>query len=336
MWLAVTPPPGWSVREEAGRKIAEGDGGSLEWSALRPLPTQQRHWFAEVLFRDLPAGAVPADLRRESVETEDGWQLLFVECRVVRDDHTVERRLAGFYAFLEHGAHALWRAPDDARYAAGAAAMRERLRGGAPDFRGAPVCVADFWDGVLPLPGDEAPARADIDALYDRGQAHHDRGELAQALEVWRDAAAQAPDDFELLKKVLQVEQALGLPAASATRERLHDLWRSSEDPRVRALDSYVADQFDVGTTRVMAHEPLGAPRPERDLYAFTLTPRGGEPLPVLIRVEASEFARRRGVACLLSVTSGNEYRVVESFAEVPPYPELRARVRQIVESLAG
>jgi len=171
------------------------------------------------------------------------------------------------------------------------------------------------------------------DALYNAGQALYNLGQHEDALAMWRRALELAPDDFFVLKKVAQAEHALGVDGA-ATRARIVALWKASTDPEVRGQPHYVFDQFDVGTWRVMALEPLADPAPpDLDVLRFTIDDRSGK-APFVVRLETSAYARSRGTPYVLTITEGPAYHVIEAFAEQPPYRTMRDRIAQLLASL--
>jgi tetratricopeptide (TPR) repeat protein len=178
-----------------------------------------------------------------------------------------------------------------------------------------------------------AAAEADprhFDALFNAGQAHYNRGELEAALEMWRRAVDVDPQSFDALKKVVQAEVALGRDAAE-TRARLFEVWRASPRADVRGQRFYVFDQLDVEGMRVMALQPLADPMPkDADVMAFAVEGAPGRTV-MQVRIETSEYGRERGTPYVISVTSGAGYRVVEGLPALPPYPELREKIRALV-----
>jgi tetratricopeptide (TPR) repeat protein len=171
------------------------------------------------------------------------------------------------------------------------------------------------------------------DALYNAGQAHYNRNELDEALAMWRRAADLDPEDFFVLRKVIQAECALGLDF-TATQARLVDVWRRSQRPDVRGQTTFVFDQLVAGGRHVMAQQPLEAdPTGEGDVMRFSVEGRRGR-TGAVIRVETSAYARARGTPYVISVTEGEAYRVVDTLAALPPYAELRARIKDLVTSL--
>src|SRR5262249_20209062 len=182
----------------------------------------------------------------------------------------------------------------------------------------------------------QAAVRADPDhrdANYNAGQALYNLGDFGKALAHWRRGLELGPEDFFVLKKIVQAENALGLDAA-ATKARLLEVWRASADPDVRRQQSFVFDQFDAGGWRVMSVELLGDPLPiDADVMRFVVEDRPGH-VAFTIRIETSAYARSRGTPFVVSVSDATEYKVVDSYKELPPYHDLRGRVRRLLESI--
>lgn len=224
--------------------------------------------------------------------------------------------------------------------AADAAKALEQAVALAPDSADAQyslgLAYADLGRHADALAAWQAAVRADPthrDANYNAGQALYNLGGFEQALAHWRRGLELAPDDFFVLKKVVQAENALGLDAA-ATRARLLEVWRTSADPDVRRQQSFVFDQFTAGGWRVMSVELLGDPLPaDADVMRFVVEDRPDH-LAFTIRIETSAYARSRGTPFVVSVSDATEYKVVDSYKELPPYHDLRGRVRRLLESI--
>jgi tetratricopeptide (TPR) repeat protein len=172
-----------------------------------------------------------------------------------------------------------------------------------------------------------------VDAYYNAGLAHYNRKEFAQALDRWSRARAQAPDDFDIAKKILQAHNALGDRAAAAkARETVFRLWRTSGDPGVRRLTEYVFDQFEVEGTRVYAYETF---EPEGDLYyvyTFRIAGPNGK-LAGTVQLESSAIIREMGTPYILGVTTGSRHETLtQSFKVLPAYETLKPIVTKIIE----
>jgi tetratricopeptide (TPR) repeat protein len=154
----------------------------------------------------------------------------------------------------------------------------------------------------------EAAIRADpkhVDAHYNAGQAHYNRKEFAKALSKWQGARRIAPKDFDILKKVVQAENALGRHReARASFAELEKLWSASADPKVKKLTEAVIDQFEVDGHAVMAYQRL-APLGNTLDYVYTcrVTKKGEEKPRFSVQIESSAYGRETGTPYLAGVT---------------------------------
>jgi hypothetical protein len=147
--VRLTPPADWptTFTPQAATARRPGGGLMLEWSPLRLLPERQAAWVTEILARNLAPGSALVDVKRELTATGHGLPMLLAQARVVVGGAPAAIRLAAFYAFLEHGGHALIHAEDLDAFAAEEAALRRVLFDAAPDFSGPLVSVEDFFRG---------------------------------------------------------------------------------------------------------------------------------------------------------------------------------------------
>jgi tetratricopeptide (TPR) repeat protein len=172
-----------------------------------------------------------------------------------------------------------------------------------------------------------------VDALYNAAQYRYNRKEYADALALWSRAMRLTPGDFGTAKKVLQAENALGeWGAAAEARKVVFELWRTSEDAKVRGLKQYCFDQFDVAGTHVYAYETFEPSGEKYQLYAFRVTE--AETTIATVALESSPDLRRQGNAYGLTATG----RMVAletpvSFAELPRYEALRPMVVKLIET---
>ena len=148
MWLALDPPPGWTVTLHHDHREARSPDGALalEWSPLAVLP--EKHWVWAL--NALRARVEPRHFLRtgshEPATTADGWRVALLPASVEdAAGATLERWLAAFYYLQEHCAHAVIRAQDPVRLDAELPALRALLLAARPDFRGPLVAVRDFF-----------------------------------------------------------------------------------------------------------------------------------------------------------------------------------------------
>jgi tetratricopeptide (TPR) repeat protein len=172
-----------------------------------------------------------------------------------------------------------------------------------------------------------------VDALYNLGLAHYNRTEYPRALECWRAARGLAPNDFEILKKNVQAERALGRwDEANATMSALFGVWQTSADPQVRDLYEVTVDQFEVAGHRVMASEML---RPRRDdlWYETVFYVLSDTNVTILtVQLESSQYGRERGVPYLLGMNTPTEHRSLgPTFTTKPSYASLKPLAIQVI-----
>jgi tetratricopeptide (TPR) repeat protein len=178
----------------------------------------------------------------------------------------------------------------------------------------------------------------DVDALYNAGLAHQRVGNAQAALASWRRALERAPRDFWILRKIIQAEYALErYDDAAKTRATLLEVWRTSDNPAVQLTDEFVFDQFDVDGVRVLANETL-RPRDPMSYAIYSFRAEGAlEHGPLCVQIETSDYAKERGVPFVISLLDGTKYRALGTSEALPPYPEIRKTVRELVtNALAG
>ncbi len=327
------------------------------------LPDDQKAWIQRTLLVDAPPARLVV-VSDETIKTHAGWPLRLVEARLeAGDGRVLEWRLGGFYAFFEHAASVLARCPDEARFRARVPELRAALQDATPIFTDEVVALDELWDvrpthaparvsarmaAVVPEPAVvepetiaawEAQAAADpaeVDALYDAGQARYLRGEFGEALDCWTRARARAPRDFGVARKQVQALHALARHAdADAMMGEVRALWQASADPAVQLVDEVVVDQFAVAGASVHASETL-RPRDPRAYALQTFRVVGGAGPAIIVRVETSDYARERGAPYVLSIARGRDYKVIGTRAQLPAYPELKAVATQLIgEALA-
>lgn len=168
------------------------------------------------------------------------------------------------------------------------------------------------------------------DAAYNAGQAAYNLGCFDDALRFFASALRARPEDFEAYKKLVQALRALGRDAeAEAATARLIEMWRTSADPAVRALNEVVVDQIDVCGKRVLAWQNLRPQRPELH-YELTFAVLGQ---PLTVQLESSAEGRERGMPYVLGLTRGEEHRLVgPAFGSRPPYSQVKGLAVRVLE----
>ncbi len=184
----------------------------------------------------------------------------------------------------------------------------------------------------------EAAAAADLtnaDPLFNAGIAWFRRGDYALALAAWQRALERAPREFWITRKLIQAHHALGqLDAAARARAALLEIWETSPDPAVRMQDEYVFAQVSVGAFVVHAFETLRPRDPSSyPLYTFRVVDAAPQTPPILVALETSEYAKKRGAPYVLSMFDGTTYRAVGTYAQLPPYADLEKTVVTLIEA---
>jgi len=239
-----------------------------------------------------------------------------------------------------------------AHYASGRILMalgRYQLALGA--FRVASDCEATYFDahyheGVCHwLLGYDEPALAKLEAAsalaperfepwYDRGQIHANGGEHARALACFTRAHELRPDDFPSLKKLLQSQIRCGQwESARISHQALRRLWAAADQPELRAVESFVLDQFELDKHDVLAietFEPRGDPQV---LMSFAVT-QGGR-LDYSVNLESSVALRAAGWAWIVIVQEGDlRINTDIRYHERPAYPVLKRDIEALVRQL--
>jgi tetratricopeptide (TPR) repeat protein len=175
-----------------------------------------------------------------------------------------------------------------------------------------------------------------VDALYNAAQTYYNQKVFRQALDYWSRARAIAPNDFEITKKVLQAQNALGeRDAAARTRDALFAMRRSSSDPRVRGLKEYVFHQFDVGKAHVYAYETFEPAGERYYAYRCLVEETATGAVAGSVTLDSSPASRSAGKPYVLGVTlRGGSHRATgPEFAALPAWTELQATVEKLVRA---
>lgn len=173
-----------------------------------------------------------------------------------------------------------------------------------------------------------------VDALYNAGQSYYNRKDFAKALDRWLKARTLTPEDFNVVKKVLQAQNAAGDSAGAAqTRHELFELRRNSKDPSVRNLKAYVFDQFDVGKAHVFAYETF---EPTGDLYSvyrFQVA-NASNRAAGSVNLESSAVLREQGTPYILGVDIGSAHKTPgPAYKELPSVSQIKPEVVKLIEA---
>lgn len=210
-----------------------------------------------------------------------------------------------------------------------------------PDF-----ALGHYYEGVCHWQlgfEDEAMARVtharDLDptlfeAWYDEGQMLFDRGEDRGALIAFERARALRPDDFGVLRKVLQQNIRMRRwETASRLHAELRQRWAKSTDPAVQAIRSVVIDQFEVEQHDVMAIEVLAPEGDPEVLMAFAATLDGV--LHFTVNLESSLALRTGGYRAVMAVqAAGGRITTDYQYVSRPGYHILREDVATVIRRL--
>lgn len=173
-----------------------------------------------------------------------------------------------------------------------------------------------------------------IDAAYNAAQSAYMLKDFNKALTLWQAAEKLAPDDFDIVKKVLQAMNALGMEReAVAQRDKLLLLWKNSKNAAVRNQKEFVFDQFDVGKWHIYAAETFN---PSGILYyVYTFKVAGADDKIVgTVNLESSAYGRETGVPFIVGmtlpgkhVTTGTMYKALPNYSS-----ELKPVVIKLVQ----
>ena len=175
-----------------------------------------------------------------------------------------------------------------------------------------------------------------FEAHYDAGVIYSQRGDHGAALEHWKVALELRPDDFSTLKKLVQCLLALDYHGtAQLTHQRLRQVWATTSDPDVRAVRSYVLDQFSVGPLHIVAVESLAPAGDPAVLYSFAAHDSAG--LAFTVTLETSQALERSGRPWVLVVADGSVRANTDMrWSDPPGYHLLKPAVVQLVKRWAN
>jgi hypothetical protein len=178
--------------------------------------------------------------------------------------------------------------------------------------------------------------------LYNVGLSGYLSGQLAEAATYWSRLKAQAPQDFQLRAKLVQVYEALqDQSARDAEREGLLALYTERKaDPKTPA--NYCRDQFTVGDRAVQAFENFEFGGDMAVRYTFYVFPPGGERPEYSISLGSyaatNQYMRERGqlqpgerLFHLDEYRPGGAHRSLGFYKGEPPYDMVKKAVQDVL-----
>lgn len=173
------------------------------------------------------------------------------------------------------------------------------------------------------------------DAHYNLAQAFYNRSEYAAALTHWQAALSVLPDDFEVIKKIVQTQRALQRwDEADSSMVQLFEVYNQSRDPAVRELFEVTVEQFTISNWRVMATEML-RPR-DPDLYYETVfrVSNSQSFVVMTVQLESSQYGRDSGAPYIIGVTTAAGHQSVGPvFNTKPSYQSVREIAVRLIEN---
>ncbi|HEV7558360.1 MAG TPA: tetratricopeptide repeat protein [Kofleriaceae bacterium] len=167
-----------------------------------------------------------------------------------------------------------------------------------------------------------------VDAAYNAGQGYYNAKDFHHAAERWATAAKLAPDDFQIAKKVVQVEHAVGNDATAA-REHVFALWKAG---KAGSAKDYVFDQFDVGARHIFASESFETGGDLAYVYRFDVG--DGDRKLGSVNLETSAVIREQGIPYLLGMDKGGTHsQLGKMFKHLPSYKELKPLVIDAIKA---
>lgn len=170
------------------------------------------------------------------------------------------------------------------------------------------------------------------DAAYNLGQMYYNKKDFVTALDWWQKARTLSPEDFGVVKKVLQAQYALGRwEVADITREEVFRLHRESKDASIRALKKYCFDQFDVDKLHVFAYEIFEPAGEDAVLYTFLATWPDAKVWGEVTVVSPGKEPAKPGPRRLDVKVGGKKSGEPVRLESLPDYPALKERIRLLV-----
>ena len=167
-----------------------------------------------------------------------------------------------------------------------------------------------------------------VDAAYNAGQGYYNTKDFHHAAERWATAAKLAPDDFQIAKKVVQAEHAVGNDGASA-RDRVFALWKAG---KAGGAKDFVFDQCDVGAHHIYASESFDTGGDLAYVDRFDVT--DSDKKLGSVNLETSAVIREQGIPYLLGMDKGGTHsQLGKSWKKLPSYKELKPLVVDAIKA---
>jgi tetratricopeptide (TPR) repeat protein len=186
----------------------------------------------------------------------------------------------------------------------------------------------------------EAAARFDraleieplADAAFNAGQAYYGLKDFKTALTRFQRSYKLAPGYFNAAKRTMQTQMALGLEKdAWKTREQILLIWQSSKDPEVRPLKEYMIEEFDLGSSHVLACETFVRPEDLAYIYVFRVFGPDGKALGS-VQLETSAVIREGGVPYLIGITLKDRHQQAGIYyKDLPKYSVVREAAKKVI-----
>jgi tetratricopeptide (TPR) repeat protein len=172
-----------------------------------------------------------------------------------------------------------------------------------------------------------------VDAAYNAGQSYYDAKDFAKAAQRWEVAAKLQADDFSIWKKLVQAYVALDkAPQVKKARDKVFALWKTTKDPEIKKLKSYVYDQLDVGKYHVYVYEAFETGGDLAYVYQFKVTL--SDKSLGSVNLETSAVIREQGVPYILGVDKGSDHATLGDhvWKKLPDYKTFKALATKVIE----